>query len=171
MQTYSGVIFHPLDPKPETIIITDIAAALSKMCRFGGHCSRFYSVAEHCIHVARHAPVRDKLTALLHDASEAYLVDIPRPIKPQLANYYELENALMEKISKRFGTTWPLPAHIKVIDTMILTDERDQNMAFMDVEPQLWGNVLPALGVRLNFLNPNDAFQEFMAAFHTYGGK
>lgn len=171
MQTYTGLIFHPLNPKPGTIVITDIAAALSKMCRFGGHCSRFYSVAEHCVQVALHASDEHRLTALLHDASEAYLVDIPRPIKPQLANYYELEANLMSAISERFGTQWPLPAEIKAIDTAILSDERDQNMAHLDVPSQLWGNVLPALGAKLQFWSPNDAFQEFMAAFHRYGGK
>lgn len=169
MQTYTGLIFHPLDPDPNTISITDIASALSKLCRFGGHCERFYSVAEHCVHVARMSPT-NKLTALLHDASEAYLVDIPRPIKPQLTNYKAIEDNLMVAISKKFGTCHPLPKEIKDIDTAILSDERDQNMAHMDVPSQLWGNMLPALGVKLDFWAPRDAFREFMSAFRSYGG-
>ena len=81
IQTMSGVIFYPLDPRPEEIRIEDIAHALSHQCRFAGHCREFYSVAEHSVRVSRELPQEFMLWGLLHDASEAYLVDLPRPIK------------------------------------------------------------------------------------------
>ena len=55
MQTHSGLRFYPLDPRPEDIRIEDIAHALPMICRFNGHCSRFYSVAEHSLNVAAFA--------------------------------------------------------------------------------------------------------------------
>lgn len=168
MQTYSGHKFYPLDPHPEDIFIEDIAGALSNMCRFGGHCREFYSVAEHCVHVARLAPKELKLAALLHDAAEAYLVDIPRPIKRQLVDYCRIEAKLERVIAQRYSVSYPWHAEIKRLDTAILSDERAQNMANMDVEPMLWGNVLPALGVKLQFWKPQQAKFAFMDAFHCY---
>jgi hypothetical protein len=170
MQTLSGLVFYPLNPTPETILISDIAGALSKMCRFGGHCGKFYSVAEHCVHVASLAPEHLKLAALMHDASEAYLVDIPRPIKPHLVNYREIEDNLMHAIAARFKFEYPMPSAIKDIDMAILSDEREQNMGYMNVEPKLWGSVLPALGVKLKFWDPADAQIEFITAFDRYYG-
>lgn len=170
MQTLTGKIFYPLNPTPESICISDIAGALSKMCRFGGHCARFYSVAEHCVLVAAHAPQHLKLTALMHDASEAYLVDVPRPVKRQLVDYSRIETKLMRAIAARFKFEWPLPQEIKAIDTAILSDERDQNMEFMDVPSRLWGNVLPPLGVKLKFWDPANANSEFLLAFDRYYG-
>lgn len=103
IQTFSGVKFNVFDPKPKDIRIIDIAHALSNQCRFSGHVKRFYSVAEHSINVADCVPSLYKLKALLHDATEAYLVDIPSPIKPHLTNYKEIEDRLMKIIFKRFG--------------------------------------------------------------------
>jgi hypothetical protein len=171
MQTYTGRKFYPADPHGDEVDIMDIAASLSNMCRYGGHCLRFYSVAEHAVHVAANVPNEFKLTALMHDASEAYLVDIPRPLKPSLTNYYELENQLMSVISKKFGTTWPLPDEVKYADNAILRDERAQNMASLDVPPEVWGDKLPALGARLQFWTPDRAKNEFLIAFLHYGGK
>lgn len=168
MQTFSGGVFHPLNPKPNEIHIEDIAASLSKMCRFGGHCRIFYSVAEHCVHLAEVAPAPLKLTALLHDASEAYLVDIPRPIKPRLANYYDLEAGIMRVIADKYGIAWPLPQVVKDLDTAILSDEREQIMMPMDVEGRLWGNTLPKLNKRLHCWEPARASAAFMARFHIY---
>jgi hypothetical protein len=170
LQTYSGLVFRPLNPDPATIRLRDIAAALSKQCRFAGHCLRFYSVAEHCVQVARAAPDELKLTALLHDASEAYLVDIPRPLKPWLTGYAAMEDRLMRVIAERFGIIWPPPAIIKNIDCRILSDERMQNMAMSDIEPLLWGNVEPPLFINLAFWSPDEAYREFVTAFHMYGG-
>ena len=169
MQTATGRAFYPLDPQPEEISIDDIAAALSKMCRYGGHTTRFYSVAEHCVHIASHPDCPDelRLTALLHDASEAYLSDVIRPIKPFLTNYTEIEQRLERVIAEKFGTIYPFPAIIKEMDTRILMDERDQAMA---KPPQDWRLRGEPLGVRLQFWTPQVAEWEFLGAFYNVIG-
>lgn len=169
MQTTLGKQFWPLDPRPEEVDIRDIAGALSKLCRYGGQCLQFYSVAEHCVHVANHAPVDLKLTALLHDASEAYLSDVIRPIKSHLTNYLEIEAGLERVIAERFGLSHPWSADVKRLDTAILADERDQAMA---PPPVPWSQTTePALGVMLQFWSPLRAEIEFIEAFYRYGGK
>lgn len=166
MQTHSGRQFWPLDPRPEEIHIEDIAAALSKLCRYGGQCLRFYSVAEHCRHLASAAPDALKFAALMHDGSEAYLCDIIRPIKSHLTNYLIIEAELERCIAQRFGLEWPTPAAVKRLDTAILADERDQAMA---PPPIPWPQTTePPLGIALKFWNPERAEQEFLAAFHLY---
>jgi uncharacterized protein len=140
IQTYSGAQFWPLDPRADEIDLIDIAAALSKLCRYGGHCKRFYSVAEHCVLMARMMPRQLRREALLHDASEAYLVDIPRPIKPSLGGYAEIEHGLMLVIGKKYGFAWPVCAEVKAADNAMLHDEMLQNMAslcsFGDPKPR-----------------------------------
>jgi len=168
MQTYTGGAFWPLDPRPEEVRIEDISHALSKICRYGGQTTRFYSVAEHCVHIARCAPDDMKLEALMHDASEAYLCDIIRPIKSHLSNYLDIERGLEEVIAKRFNLRWPWAPEVKRLDTAILADERDQVMA---PPPMPWPQTTePALGVELQFWTPQKAEYEFTVAFYRYGG-
>ena len=82
VQTVTGKAFYPLKPDPSLISIEDIAWALSMQCRFAGHVLHFYSVAEHCVYISNSVPMEDALWGLLHDATEAYLTDVPRPLKP-----------------------------------------------------------------------------------------
>ena len=102
--TFSGLRFWPLNPNPEKILIEDVAHSLAHQCRFGGHVWRFYSVAEHSVHVSNLYPSEDVLWGLLHDASEAYLVDLPRPLKllPEFALYREAERRLQRAVAVRF---------------------------------------------------------------------
>src|SRR4051812_44303587 len=102
IQTYSGKQFFPMRPIGGDIDIEDIAHALSNQCRFSGHCQRFYSVAEHSLRVAELVTPQHKLWALLHDASEAYLVDLPTPIKRTLEEYRNAENRVMKAICRAF---------------------------------------------------------------------
>lgn len=169
MQTYTGAQFWPLDPRVDEVRFEDIAAGLSKLCRYGGQTILFYSVAEHCVHVARHAPEGLQLDALLHDASEAYLCDIIRPIKSHLTNYLDIEAGLERVIARKFGLHWPWHPDIKRLDTAILADERDQVMA---PPPVPWPQTIePPLGVTLQFWTPAQAQYEFTTAFYRYGGK
>ena len=109
--TYTGIRFYPASPDAEGICIEDIAHALSLLCRGNGHVSRFWSVAEHCILCAREAAAREwpdrlVLASLLHDASECYLSDVPRPFKKELPAYREHEARLLNLIYERYlGTT------------------------------------------------------------------
>jgi hypothetical protein len=128
IETYTGKKLDFLDPKPEQIDIEDIATALSNECRFGGHTSNFYSVAEHSVLVATICPPDKQLTGLLHDASEAYLRDIASPIKPHLQNYKVIEEKLMAAISEKFELPmdeWKSAA-IKEADIMALKAEARQ---------------------------------------------
>jgi hypothetical protein len=123
IQTFSGVEFYPFDPLPSEILIEDIAHALSMQCRYAGHVRRFYSVAEHCVRVAELLPIEDRLWGLLHDASEAYLVDLPRPIKrhSEIGRLYrEAEAVLMESICDRFNLAPVEPDSVGVADKAML---------------------------------------------------
>jgi hypothetical protein len=93
MQLLSGKAFYVTDPKPEDIDILDIAHSLSMQCRYNGHTKGFYSVAEHSVLVANLVPPRLRLQALLHDASEAYVGDVIRPIKRLLKNRPQIDDA------------------------------------------------------------------------------
>jgi hypothetical protein len=90
IQTFTGKQFWPLDPRPDEVYIEDIAHALGNICRFNGHCLRFYSVAEHCFHVSHKVVPGLALMGLLHDAAEAYVCDVVRPVKPYLKEYKKI---------------------------------------------------------------------------------
>lgn len=97
--TWSGVRFRPLDPRPEDIRLVDIAMALSNIARFGGHKTEAYTVAQHSVLVASRVPEGLRLPALLHDASEAYLGDIIRPVK-HLPEFYEVWKPIESRVER-----------------------------------------------------------------------
>ncbi len=106
--TASGMRFTPFAPRAEQIRIADIAHALSNLCRANGHCRYFYSVAQHSVNCAREAAVRGysrrvQLACLLHDASEAYLSDITRPVKRNMPAYLDFEKVLQDAIFAAYG--------------------------------------------------------------------
>ncbi len=133
---YTGRVFDVANPESWDFDIKDIAHALSNVCRFAGHVN-FYSVAEHSIRVAR--LLKDwgctpeiQLAGLLHDASEAYLLDIPRPWKGLVEvngqSYYDTENAINDVLMRKFGvwTDWFMNGDgvIKEADVAIYEEER-----------------------------------------------
>ena len=108
MNTYTGNKIDPMSMTASDISIQDIAHALSLTCRGGGHVSYFFSVAQHSINCMNEAKARGwserlQLACLLHDASEAYISDIIRPVKAHLSNYLEIESSIMNVIFERFG--------------------------------------------------------------------
>ena len=108
MTTFTGRHFDPMQIRTEDICIEDIAHALSLMCRGGGHLKYFYSVAQHSLNCSAEAKARGwsgthHLACLLHDASEAYISDIIRPVKANLTGYLEIESRIMEKILEKFN--------------------------------------------------------------------
>ncbi|MDO4291632.1 MAG: phosphohydrolase [Eubacteriales bacterium] len=105
--TYTGKHFNPVEPQEELLDIRDIAHSLSLVCRANGHVSHFYSVGQHSVACAREAAqrglsVRVCMGCLLHDASEAYLSDVTRPIKGEMTRYLEVEERLQELIWRHF---------------------------------------------------------------------
>lgn len=128
MQTYTGRRFYPLDPKPGEIDRLDIAHALSLMCRYGGHVDRHYSVAEHCVLLSEAVAPENALVALLHDATEAYVVDVPRPLKRVLRDYPVIEDRVWWAIAVHFGVDLALPDEVKAADNAILLTERNALM-------------------------------------------
>lgn len=167
MQTFNGHQFWPLDPDPGMIDIDDIAHSLSMQCRYAGHCIRFYSVAEHSVHLARHfrrvgASIEIQLWALLHDATEAYLVDLPRPVKPHIFGYEPAEQRLMRVIASHFKLLpFEIPACVKDADRAIIADEAQQNMSS---PPAPWNSPEP-LGIRIGCWPPSVAKEEFLFEF------
>lgn len=156
MQTYTGRQFWPLDPRASEVCIEDIAHALALQCRFAGHCSEFYSVAEHSYRVAQYLvgqghPVGTCLIGLLHDASEAYLVDVPRPLKPHLKEYGPAEEAVMAAVFERFDLRWADEKEhgiVKHADNALLATEARDLMAplpapWVDLPAPLAGTIRP----------------------------
>jgi len=166
MQTYSGRQFWPLDPRPEDIVIEDIAHHLAMRVRYSGAASRFYSVAEHSVLVAVHVNPDYQREALLHDASEAYLGDMIRPLKtqPEFATFREVEDHLEAMIYERFGVvqTDASRAAVKRADNRILVDERK---ALMVEPPEPWHDTGPALGCRIVGCGWFEARSHFHRAF------
>ncbi len=122
-RTYTGKYIDVFNPDPEAIVIEDIAHALSLTCRWAGHLNKFYSVAQHSVLVCWHVPYENKLEALLHDASEAYINDIPSPAKKRLPDYKLLEDNLMSVIAQKFGFKFPLSQKTIEADRLLLHRE------------------------------------------------
>jgi uncharacterized protein len=174
IQLYSGGYIYPLDSRPEEINRIDIAAGLSKECRFASHCLLFYTVAEHSVHCFREArrrgcDLRTQRTALMHDATEGLgLRDLPRPIKAFLPEYKIYENNMMRVLAKKYDFEFPLPEIVKVIDNGMLIDEAVQNMA---PPPMAWDKweTHHRLGITLEYWTPQQAFNEFLKAADACG--
>jgi len=152
IRTVSGIAFWPLDPRADEVRIEDIAHALSNICRFGGHCSEFYSVAQHSVWVAKHvAAERPELAlhALLHDAAEAYVGDVVQPLKGYAriceSMFSTVERRIQDAISEAFGLR-PLTVQedqfIRDADALALATEARDLMG----NPQWPDLPLPAAG-------------------------
>lgn len=104
--TFTGKFIEPLNPQWDDLSIYDIAHGLSNICRYGGQCNRHYNVAQHCVYVSYNCLPENALNGLLHDGSEAYLGDVPRPIKhtPQYKFYRDVEEILQTMIFQKFGS-------------------------------------------------------------------
>lgn len=132
MCTYTGRKFYPLDPHPYDVDIRDIAHALSSLCRFGGHCREFYSVAQHSVLVSYAVQDRAlRLWGLLHDAAEAYVGDVVWPLKRStlLDGHRVIEDRVMRAVAIHFGLTMPEPPEVKAADLVALSTEKRDLMA------------------------------------------
>ena len=123
--TYSGVKFFVEDCNIAEVPIEDIAHALAMNCRFNGHLDQFYSVAQHSVIVSSLVPSEHRMTALLHDVSEAFLPDMPRPFKQYIGGFQDYEDRIDRAVADTYGTTYPLPESVKYIDKNIVRDEAE----------------------------------------------
>lgn len=129
ISTFSGREFYPLSPKVEDVDAVDIAHALAAKCRYTGHTLRFYSVAEHCVHVSDFLAGTghgEELAfwGLLHDAAEAYLPDVASPIKSLLTGFRDIERRVLGVIAERFRLPWPEPPLVKEVDAEMIPLEK-----------------------------------------------
>lgn len=181
--THSGLKFWPLEPDAMEICIEDIAHSLARQCRFNGHCSRFYSVAEHSIEVSRMVPAEFALWGLLHDAAEAYLGDIVRPMKKSCVycarrqgiltgqTYLEAERDLLVLVAKRFGLSPSLPpAAVELADDRMLATERLQLFDFRQPRWDSLDGVEP-YPITLRCFDPFCAELSFMARYKELTGQ
>ena len=170
IQTFTGRQFWPCDPRPEEIFIEDIAHSLALQCRFAGHCAAFYSVAQHSVLVSRQVPARLALWGLLHDASEAYLTDLTRPLKRSTAlgaEYRLIEAVVMKVVCERFGLSQEEPAAVKRADKMLLmTEKRDFMRAGSAPE---WAEQQKPLIERIFALDWRAAERAFLDRFEELG--
>lgn len=124
IQTNSGRIFDLLEPHPDAIDIEDIAQALSNLARFTGHTDFFYSVAQHSVLVSTIVSPAHALIGLMHDATEAYVGDVARPLKALLPDYKLIEHRVWLAIAEKFDLPAEIPAEVKHADNVALMTER-----------------------------------------------
>ena len=170
LQTYSGRRFFLLDPRPDEVSLQDIAHSLSLQCRFGGHCPRFYSVAEHSVLASLAAPPRLALPMLMHDAAEAYCGDVVRPLKHALAEFDRLERLILDAIltALDLGNPWPGVEpfdgmHVKAIDERMLATEA-RELFGLDAR-RAWGVEARPCAFPLHCWAPEEAERQFLARF------
>lgn len=132
LETYTGGWFRPFDPDPSDVRLEDIAGGLAHTCRFGGHCREFYSVAHHSLHVASELADRGprmELLGLLHDAGEAYLGDLPRPVKQEFEAFERAEDRILESVWTALDVDAPTAdewAAVKSADDRLLAYEANE---------------------------------------------
>jgi len=155
IRCYSGKKFWPLDPRPEDVDIIDIAHALSNQCRFTGHVKDFYSVAEHSLAVSFACPRELALVGLLHDADEAYLVDLAAPVKhdPQMAFFVECGQNILKAVFDSFGLDSTLISQIKAWDRADYERERNYLMP-------------TGTGYGMLTMSPKEAERNFLERFY-----
>ena len=169
MQTYSGKQFYAFEPTVDSICINDIAHALSNLCRYNGHTKKFYSVAEHSIHVSNLLAVNNDKEimkiGLMHDAAEAYLTDVPTPIKIHLPIIKEMEDNIERVIFEKFGLQYPMTPQIKQADMVMLATEKE---VLMGPEPAPWvlSTHQPTKKINIKCMKPNKAKLMFLEKFN-----
>jgi hypothetical protein len=187
VQTYTGKKFWPLSPDAEHLDIQDVAHALSMICRFNGHCLKFYSVAQHCFYVSvlleKHLYDSDfwedenmtnlewayiQMWGLLHDLPEAYLTDVPAPIKEVIPDFRSIENKILEVVATKWDLGLPMPEIVKVADLIMLHTEKNQ---LMSESPSDWNLPYPPAKLEIWAWDPPNAKEWFLMRFDLLHGR
>jgi hypothetical protein len=164
----SGVYFNYETPASSDFSIYDIAKGLSNTCRFGGQCQRFYSVAEHSVLMSRCVAHSLAFEALMHDAAEAFICDIPKPLKMMLPDYRRIEARVEQAVSVRFGYPSAMTSSVKEMDIRMLAAEQLQVMG----NSYQWHHThgLSPAPVTIEFWEPERAAREFLERFRELRG-
>ena len=161
---YSGKLFYVLDPKVEDIELEDIAQSLSRTCRYNGHIEApFYSVAQHCVLASMFVNGDAKMakTALFHDATEAYIGDIVKPLKVLLPQIKEIEENLWKAISTKFDLNLEIPEEVHLVDRKLLSTEKRDFLP----SSSYWGDLPEPFGFKIFPQGPKDSYNSFMWAY------
>lgn len=160
----SGGGYFDFDAPAFGLDVVDVVAhALSNLCRFTGHTRRFYSVAEHSVHVSRIVPEHLAFAGLMHDAAEAFVGDVAKPLKMMLPDFAVIEKRVEDALFRHLGLPLPLPPEVKAADRAMLAVEQAQAMSNADVWHHTHGAVAPP--VQLQFWRPTVAAVEFLARY------
>lgn len=165
LQTYTGKRVSVMNPQPNEINIEDISVALSKQCRFNGHCSKFYTVAEHSVRGAWLAEDwygKDVAREfLLHDATEAYMGDMIRPVKRMMPQFEEMEQVFWKAISTKFNLPYVHSKEVHYLDNVMVSWEK------RDLLPNAeeWPNLPDISGLGLQKLHPYTDVEQIEALF------
>jgi hypothetical protein len=162
IQTFTGRRFDVFAPNPDHIHLLDIATALAHTCRFSGHVPYHYSVGQHSLLMSRVVPPAVALEALLHDAAEAYLGDVPRPIRQGLQDYNAVMGLVETAVAQRFGLVYPWPDAIHEADMrMVITEAHAFNK-----DTTGWGiDAAPYGDVVVAPMYPKDVMELFIDRF------
>lgn len=168
IQTFTGKKFDLMEPTPDMIDIADIAHSLAYQCRYNGHTNRHYSVAEHSILMSHLVEGEAQLMALMHDAVEAYVGDLPRPFKMLFPEWQAIEDRIWAVISARFDLPYHIPDQVKDLDLRMCLTEREHFMAKTDFN---WGIEGDAPVIVPMGWDAEVAEVQFLTRFHYLGGE
>lgn len=165
LQTYSGKLIDVFNLQPEDIDIKDIAHSLSNICRFAGHSKFFYSVAQHTVLGLKLVTEQQKKAWLLHDTAEAYLADIPRPLKQHLPNFKEMERRVLVRIYEHFEVPILDLAAVKSADNLMLATEANTLMNTDTCNWKEFCNGVEPLDFPIRHWTPKKAKELFLAKY------
>lgn len=154
-------------PEEYDFPIKEIAHALSNLCRYAGHTRYFYSVAEHSVYVSRLVPVRYALEGLLHDASEAYCVDVPSPMKRLLPGYRDIEDKVQSALAEKHDLWYPFPEEVHTADHMMYRTERPIVTSGTDT---IWHTDVQPAKIAIRGVQPIVAYNMFIQRYEEITG-
>lgn len=173
IQVSSGAYFDFTSPNKRLVSIDEIAHSLSQICRFTGHCSEFYSVAQHSVLVSYLVPCERAFEGLMHDAHEAYIGDVSSPLKMLLPQYQELDKYISAAVRAQFGLPAALDPSVKAADLVMLATEQRDLFPHNPEDARFWRilhGVTP-MSERLQPMRCDIAYAAFMHRYYELGGR